>query len=80
MSAPPHAVLDAAWDYVGMSFRDLWISYFSLGGLSRPEAVRDYLAGRTAHVVDYDVLAQAINERFMDSGGNHPVPYLEDFS
>ncbi len=27
---------------------------------------------------DHDVLAHALNERFVELGGNHPVPYEED--
>jgi hypothetical protein len=26
---------------------------------------------------EYDVVAQALNEGFMDRGGNHPVPYAD---
>ena len=29
----------------------------------------------TAH--DHDLLAQALNDRFVELGGNHPVPYSE---
>jgi hypothetical protein len=29
-------------------------------------------------VHDHDVIAHALNERFVEMGGNHPVPYLED--
>jgi hypothetical protein len=27
---------------------------------------------------DHDVIAHAINERFSELGGDHPVPYLAD--
>jgi hypothetical protein len=26
---------------------------------------------------DHDVLAHALNERFVELGGNHPVPYAD---
>ena len=26
---------------------------------------------------DHDLLAQALNDRFVELGGNHPVPYSE---
>ena len=61
-----------------MSFHELWIAYFSLGGTAQPDEVRAYLGGGTVAVMDYDVLAHAINERFVDQGGNHPVPYREE--
>jgi hypothetical protein len=27
---------------------------------------------------DHDLIAHALNERFVELGGNHPVPYFED--
>jgi hypothetical protein len=29
---------------------------------------------------DHDIIAHALNERFVELGGNHPVPYAEDGS
>ena len=78
MTMPPHAVLEAARQQAGMSFHDLWIAYFALGGAERPVDVRTYLSGGAVESMDYDVLAQAINERFLDQGGNHPVPYQDE--
>lgn len=61
-----------------MSFNALWVAYFALGGVSSPAVVRSYLDGAGPPVADYDVLAHALNERFVDRGGNHPVPYAEE--
>ena len=80
MTAAPHAVLEAARTQAGMSFFDLWIAYFALGGAAEPDVVRAYLSGRGAHSMDYDVLAQAINERFLDQGTTYPVPYSDELS
>lgn len=80
MSMPFHAVLEAARTRAGMSFQDLWIAYFGLGGAKEPEALRAYLAGRGDGEMDANVVAQAINERFIDQGGDHPVPYGDDFA
>jgi hypothetical protein len=77
-TAPPHAVLEAARIQAGMSFQELWITYFSLGGSAQPDMVRAYLGGSPIESVDYDLLAQAINERFLDRGENHPVPYRDE--
>jgi hypothetical protein len=44
-TAPPHAVLEAARIQAGMSFQELWITYFSLGGSAQPDMVRAYLGG-----------------------------------
>jgi hypothetical protein len=77
VSASGHAVLEAGRVQAGMSFDDLWLEYFALGGTAPPEELRDYLAGG-AGPMDYDVVAQAINERFVDRGEDHPVPYSEE--
>ncbi len=78
MSAPGHEILEAARIQAGMSLDELWVAYFALGGAAAPAAVRSYLAGSGGPPMDYDVLAQAINEKFVDGGGNHPVPYSDD--
>ena len=77
-AAPPFAVLEAARIQAGMSFQELWIAYLALGGNAPPDVVRDYLGGSGIQRSDYDLLAQALNERFLDQGQNHPVPYHED--
>ncbi len=79
MSAAPHAVLEAARTNAGMSFTEVWIAYFALGGAARPHVVRSYLRGWHRGSFDYDVLAHAINERYVDRGLNHPVPYRDEF-
>lgn len=61
-----------------MSFHDLWIAYFALGGVAGPEEVRTYLGGGAGDSMDYDVLAQALNEYFLEEGSNHPVPYRDE--
>jgi len=78
VSAPGHEILEAARVQAGMSFDELWMAYFALGGTSSPEIVRSYLAGVGTQAMDYDVLAQAINESYVEAGGDHPVPYRED--
>jgi hypothetical protein len=78
MTAPPHVVLESARRHAEMSFRDLWIAYFALGGRAQPDALRAYLSGQAALSMEYDVLAQALNECFLDQGGDHPVPYHDE--
>ena len=42
-------------------------------------AYLDGRAGRSRHDrVDYDILAHALNERFVDQGSDHPVPYRDE--
>ncbi len=78
MSATGHEILEAARVQAGMTHDELWVAYFALGGAAEPGLVRAYLAGSPMGPMDYDVLAQAINEKFVDGGGNHPVPYSDE--
>jgi len=55
------------------------LRYFELGGMSTGLQLEAYLYGAlrpTEH--DHDIIAHALNERFVELGGNHPVPYSED--
>ncbi len=78
MTTQPYAVLEAARTSAEMSFLELWIAYYALGGAAGPEVVRSYLGGRHTGAFDYDVLAQAINERYLEHGLDHPVPYRDE--
>ena len=78
MTAPPYALLETARADVGMSITELWIAYFALGGVARPEVLRAYLRGWHTGPFDYDVAAHAVNERYLERGLNHPVPYRDD--
>ena len=64
---------------VGLSQEELWMRYFELGGMSTAIQVDAFLNGALVPTVhDHDLLAHALNERCVELGGNHPVPYLED--
>ncbi|MHB8220040.1 MAG: hypothetical protein ACYDHU_06930 [Acidimicrobiales bacterium] len=72
-------VLDVYRREAGLSRGELWLRYFALGGMSSAFEVEAFLESvlvPTAH--DHDVLAHALNERFVEMGGNHPVPYHRD--
>ena len=72
------ATLERARNEAGLTVAELWLRYFALGGMSTPLEVDAYLHGALAAPDnDYDVLAHAINERFVELGGNHPVPYSD---
>ena len=71
--------LDHARREVGLSMTDLWVRYFGLGGMSTPIELEAYLLGAlqpTGH--EHNLVAHAINERHVETGGNHPVPYVDD--
>jgi hypothetical protein len=70
------AVLEEARAELGLSVRDLWLDYFALGGAAEPSAVRAFLRGdATPSDRDYDLLALALNETYLERGQDHPVPY-----
>jgi hypothetical protein len=64
---------------VGLSQAELWFRYFELGGMSTALEVEAYLCGALASTPhDDDLLATALNERYSELGGDHPVPYSDD--
>jgi hypothetical protein len=59
-----------------LSHGDLFLRYFELGGMSTAielEAILYNALYPSPH--DREVIAHALNERFVELGGNHPVPY-----
>jgi hypothetical protein len=79
VTEPPGDRLNQARLDAGLSLAELWLRYFELGGMRSPLEVEAYVYGAlqpTDH--DHDVLAHAINERFVELGGDHPVPYRQD--
>jgi len=71
--------LDQARRDAGLSHGELWLRYFELGGMSTALQVEAFLYGALRPCAnDHDVVAHALNERFVELGGNHPVPYSED--
>jgi len=72
------ATLQSARNQAGLTVAELWLRYFGLGGMSTPLEVDAVLYGAlTPSDLDYDLLAHAINERFLELGGDHPVPYTD---
>jgi hypothetical protein len=72
-------VLERARREVGLSIPDLWMRYFALGGMSTALEMEAMLYGALVpHTHDRDVIAVALNERFAELGGDHPIPYSDD--
>jgi hypothetical protein len=81
MAEAPLEVLDHFRIDAALSHGELWLRYFELGGMSTGLQLEAFLYGAlrpTRH--DHDIIAHALNERFVELGGNHPVPYAEDGS
>ena len=71
--------LERARQEVGLSIGALWIRYFALGGMAEPLEMEAFLFGvLVASPRDRDLLAVALNERFSELGGDHPIPYSDD--
>jgi len=76
---PAYDALDTFRRSAGLTREELWLRYFELGGMSTALELEAFLYGAlvpTDH--DHDVVAHALNERFVELGGNHPVPYAAD--
>ena len=72
-------VLEQARQEVGLSVSELWVRYFALGGMVAPLDMEAILFGAlVASPRDRDLLAVALNERFSELGGDHPIPYSDD--
>ena len=79
MASQPANTLDEFRRDALLSHGELWLRYFELGGMSTAFELEALLYGAlepSPH--DLDVIAHALNERFAELGGNHPVPYAED--
>ena len=52
---------------------------FELGGMSTGLQLEGFLYGALGPTaIDYDVVAHARNERFVELGGNHPIASSKD--
>ncbi len=69
-------LLDSYRQEAHLTHGDLFLRYFALGGMSSSFELEAFLFGvlePSSH--DREVIAHALNERFVELGGNHPVPY-----
>jgi hypothetical protein len=66
----------AAQSMLGISLSQLWVDAIGLGGTATIFELESYLSGRgELSSFEYDVVAQALNERFVGEQSDHPVPY-----
>ena len=75
-TAMPGLSLRDGMDLSGMSVQQLWLRYIGLGGCETPTDIQHQLLGTVAigdH--EHNLLAQAINEHFIERGQDHPVHY-----
>ena len=71
--------LDDARRRLDLSIPDLWWRYFAIGGMSTELELDAILYhALIPSIQDCDLLAVALNERFRELGGDHPLPYSTD--
>ncbi|MBE7195879.1 MAG: hypothetical protein INR66_25800 [Gordonia polyisoprenivorans] len=59
-----------------LSYEDLWVRCFALGGPSDSGHLRDHVEEQVCpDENEYKIIAQALNDAFLDLGGDHPVAY-----
>jgi hypothetical protein len=60
----------------GMSMQQFWLRQVSVGGTAGSMETEAYVLGLlTPEPYQYDLLAQALNEHFVELGQDHPVGY-----
>lgn len=63
------------FDRLGISLEDLWLDAYALGGNLSLLETDAYVFGLLEDAHEHNVLAQALNERFMDQDLDHLVRY-----
>jgi len=79
LASPLTSDLERGRIAAGLTHGELFLRYFELGGMSSAIQLEAFLYEAlrpSSH--DHDVVAHALNERFVELGGNHPVPYRAD--
>jgi len=75
-SVDPHEQARRGLD---LSVSDLWWRYFAIGGMSTELEVEAILYRALVPTDrDRDMLSVALNERFSELGGDHPMRYSDD--
>jgi hypothetical protein len=70
---------DAFLQYAAISVRDLWVGCFGLGANYSELQLEAFLYGALRPTSDeYNLMADVLNEHFMDIESNHLVRYIEN--
>jgi len=75
----PSDYLDGARRDVGLTYDELWMRYFALGGAAMPTEFEAYLAGALSPAPgERDILVHALNERSMELGSDRRWRYADE--
>jgi hypothetical protein len=70
--------LEAGLIRSGLTYQELWWRQVAVGGNASPLELEAYLLGLLElDPHQHDLIAQALNEHFLDLGQDHPMPYSE---
>jgi hypothetical protein len=70
--------LEAGLIRSGLTYQELWWRQVAVGGDASPLELEAYLLGLLElDPHQHDLIAQALNEHFLDLGQDHPMPYSE---
>ena len=73
------APLEAARLDLDLPMDDLWVRCLALGGLLTEIELGDALLGLAQFsTLEYDTVAQALNEVYMDAGASYRVGYADE--
>lgn len=75
---PPEGTLDLHEGMVRscMTYQELWLRQLGMGGEAGRLEVEAYVLGvLSVDSYQHDLLAQSLNEHFMEIGEDHPVGY-----
>lgn len=76
LNRPVHEILEEARLLAAISVGQLWWAYLAIGGSASLTDVAGFLSGSLQPERDqYDFVAQALNDHFVDAGMDHRVPY-----
>ena len=75
----PSEILQAGQRRLDLSASDLWSAYVGLGGAANLGQVESFLSGeRQPSGVDYDFLAQALNDELIGRHLPGALPYFDE--
>jgi hypothetical protein len=62
-----------------MTYQELWLRYIAVSGDAGELELEAYVLGLlTPDAYQYNLIAQALNEHFIDRGEDHPVGYWDE--
>ncbi len=75
-SAEPGISLQAGMQLSGLTFPELWLRYIAVSGTVGELELEAYVLGLLVpDAYQHNLIAQALNEHFIDRGQDHPVAY-----